>query len=107
MPGPCTAPGLPWEPLCSAGAFRGQGWAEAGALDSSPTPGSPSGAPPAPYPVLLELGLQGTLSKLELSGGLGLAQLQRTQGTISGPRKWVPGHCWARQVEEGSPWEPY
>lgn len=55
------------EPLRSAGGFCGQGWAEAG----GPFPSPPS--------------------RVRLGRGLGLVVLRRTQGSISGPRKRVPG----------------
>ncbi|XP_057581235.1 collagen alpha-1(I) chain-like [Hippopotamus amphibius kiboko] len=50
------------------------------AVDEARWPGeggtASSGAPPAPHPVLLQVGLQGTLSRGGLGGGWDLAQLQ-------------------------------
>ena len=52
------------EPLCSAGGFCGQGWVEVG----------------GPFPNPPRSQAAGTLSRVRLGGGLGLAVLRRTPG---------------------------
>ena len=56
-----------------------------------------------PFPSPPRSQAAGTLSRVRLGGGLGLAVLRRTQGAISGPRKRVPGELLGPAAGRGGP----